>query len=239
MPQIKSLATGISTFVPNVPEIGTSSPLAPPSSGGLPDMPNKPEPKEITFQGCPPEGDGGDPALNRLKNRVDQGNYVPVSFDAIASLTWPNGTERRDRADWSAEDTAAIARYEGIPVAVEGYLAAATESGPESTNCHGTDNDMVDWHISLVESAGQDRSKSIVTETTPRVRQNHKWTLSLLQQIIKDQERVRVSGWLFFDPEHPDHIGKYRATLWEVHPIMQIEVFRDGKWISLDDLATQ
>src|SRR5258707_2212225 len=54
--------------------------------GGLPDMPVKPTPKQITFEGCPPEGDGGDPALNLLKNRVDEGDYVPGNFDAIAQL---------------------------------------------------------------------------------------------------------------------------------------------------------
>ncbi len=207
--------------------------------GGLPEMETKPTPKEITFKGCPPEGDGGDKIQNRLKNRIDEGNYIPVSFDAILSLTWPKTTERGDRADWSAEETAAIAKYEGIPVTVEGYLTAATESGPESTNCHGTSNDMSDWHVSLVKNAGEDRPKAIVVETTPRVRPNHKWSLKLLEPIIANQEKVRISGWVFFDPEHPDHIGKYRATLWEIHPVMQIEVFRNGQWVTLDNLASQ
>ncbi len=248
IPQLKNLVTdipdlkGISTLVPDIPGIGalipggtTAAPAA--AAGGLPNMPAKPEPKEITFQGCPPEGDGGDPELNRLKNRVDEGDYIPVSFDAIVALTWPKAVEQRDRADWSAKDTATIAQYEGIPVMVEGYLTAATESGPESTNCHGTANDMVDWHVSLVKNPGEDRAKAIVTETTPRVRPNHKWSLDLLRSITENQERVRISGWVFFDPEHPDHLGKYRATLWEIHPIMQIEVYRNGHWVPLDDLA--
>ena len=252
IPQIKSLATdipslkGINTLIPSIPGIGTLIPegtrpsatrQSAPLSGSLPNMPVKPEPKEITFQGCPPEGDGGDPQLNRLKNRVDEGDCVPVSFDAALSLTWPKAVEQKDRADWSAKDTATIAKYEGIPVVVEGYLTAATESGPESTNCHGTANDTVDWHVSLVKNPGEDRSKAIVTETTPRVRPNHKWSLDLLRSIVEKQERVRISGWLFFDPEHPDHLGKYRATLWEIHPIMQIEVYQDGRWVPLDDLA--
>ncbi len=207
--------------------------------GALPDLATKPTPKEITFKGCPPEGDGGDTIQNRLKNRVDEGQYIPVSFDAILSLTWPKTIERRDRADWSSVDIAAIAKYEGIPVTVEGYLAAATETGPESTNCHGTSHAMSDWHVSLVKNPGEDRSKAIVTETTPRVRPNHHWSLDLLDQIIANQERARISGWVFFDPEHPDHLGKYRANLWEIHPIMQIEVYRNGQWITLDDLAAQ
>ncbi len=232
----------IRTLIPNIPGESSSAPRTPQSApassvGGLPEISEKPQPQSSTFQGCPPEGDGGDTQSNFLKNRVDDGNYVPVSFDAVASLTWPKDVEKRDRVDWSAEDRVTIAHHEGIPVMVEGYLTAATESGPESTNCHGTSNDMVDWHVSLVKNPGEDRSKAIVTETTPRVRTHHKWSLNLLRQVIADQERVRISGWLFFDPEHPDHIGKYRITLWEVHPIMQIEVYRNGQWIALDDLA--
>lgn len=247
MPTLQSLSKdvpngeAIRTLIPNIPDesstAGTQQAAPASSAGGLPEMAEKPKPQSSTFQGCPPEGDGGDSQSNFLKNRVDDGDYVPVSFDAIASLSWPKDVEGRDQDNWSAEDTATIAHYEGIPVMVEGYLTAATESGPESTNCHGTSNDMVDWHVSLVKNPGEDRSQAIVTETTPRIRARHKWNLDLLRQIIDNQEKIRISGWLFFDPEHPDHIGKYRITLWEIHPIMQIEVFRDGHWIALDNLA--
>ena len=76
-----------------------------------------------------------------------------------------------------------------------------------------------------------------MTETTPRVRVNHKWSLDLLRPLVDNQERVRISGWLFFDPEHPDHIEKYRITLWEIHPIMEIEVWQGDQWVPLDNLA--
>jgi hypothetical protein len=39
-----------------------------------------------------------------------------------------------------------------------------------------------------------------------------------------------------FDPEHTNHLGKYRMTLWEIHPITRIEVFQNGAWIELDQL---
>src|SRR5262249_8359774 len=42
---------------------------------GLPSASFKQQAKEVTFNGCPPEGDGGDPVLNRNKNREDDGNY--------------------------------------------------------------------------------------------------------------------------------------------------------------------
>ena len=47
---------------------------------------------------------------------------------------------------------------------------------------------------------------------------------------------VRISGWLFFDSEHGHDLGKRRTTLWEIHPITKIEVFKGGKWISLDNV---
>ncbi|HEX9030180.1 MAG TPA: hypothetical protein VF823_13460 [Anaerolineales bacterium] len=206
--------------------------------GPLPDLKTKPTPKEITFQGCPPEGDGGDPVLNRNKNRVDEASYYPVTFDAMIQLTWPKATERRDHNNWSAADAAAIAKYEGIPVEVEGYLAGVKQSGPESCNCHGADPQFEDWHIWLTKTAGEDRTHSIVVETTPRVRANHPaWTLPAVEQLVKDQTHVRISGWTMFDPEHPDQIDKTRGTIWEIHPIMKIEVEKNGKWVSLDDLS--
>ena len=229
------LTSCMAPAAPVPPAPPTGNPATP---GGLPDMPNKPQPTEITYNGCPPQGDGGDPVLNRLKNRVDEGNYVPVTFDAVFQLTCPKGVERRDHAQWSPADAAAIARYEGIPVSVEGYLADAKEQGPESTNCHGNDLQSHDLHIWLTKTAGQDRSRSIVVEATPRVRANHPgWTVRALEKIAKSQQRVRISGWVMFDPEHPDEVGKTRGTIWEIHPIMQIEVEQQGKWVALDNLA--
>ncbi|HKP13416.1 MAG TPA: hypothetical protein VJZ91_14950, partial [Blastocatellia bacterium] len=92
--------------------------------GGFPEMATKPTPKEVVYKGCPPEGDGGDPALNRLKNRVDEADqYFAVGFDNVVQLPWPKTIERKDRGKWAAADAEAIARYEGIPISVEGYLA--------------------------------------------------------------------------------------------------------------------
>jgi len=223
-----------------------AGPKPPPGGGGvvtgtpgaLPEMRNKPEPVSTAFKGCPPEGDGGDPALNRLKNRVDEGNYLPVQFDAIEKLPWPPDVERRKRANWSASDTQAVERYEGLPVAVEGYLANVKEEGPESPNCHGADHEFRDFHVWLVKSAGEDRSQSIVVEVTPHGRDKHPaWSLDRLRQIVRSQQHVRIGGWLMLDPEHPDQVGKTRGNIWEIHPIMKIEVEQRGKWVALDNLT--
>ena len=204
--------------------------------GALPDVPNKVKPGEITFEGCPPEGDGGDPVLNQLKNRVDAATYVPVTFDAVIKLKWPVDTERKRHASWSASDAAQIGRYEGIPIAVEGFLEGAKEEGPETPNCHGADLTQHDFHIWLTKTAGEDRVRSIVVEATPRVRAKHQgWHVDVLNRVSRALARVRVSGWLMLDPEHPDQLGKTRGTIWEIHPIMQVEVQQQGRWVTLDD----
>ncbi len=224
-------APGTSLVTARAP--GRVLPLPP---GPLPLVSVKPEPVEITFDGCPPEGDSQRQAdLNRAKNRVDEGEYVPVQFDAIAGLTWPQGVERQSRGNWAAVDVAVVDRYQGIPITVEGYLAGARQEGTESPNCHGDDARYRDFHIWLVANANDDRSRSIVVEVTPRVRANHpQWRTNVLGQIVKKDQRVRISGWLMLDPEHPDQIGKTRATIWEIHPVMQIEVQQQGQWMSLD-----
>jgi hypothetical protein len=205
--------------------------------GALPEMPDKPTPKQITFQGCPPEGDGGDPALNLLKNRVDEGDYVPVDFDAIVQLPWPESIERRDRKNWPAAETAEVARYEGIPVVVEGFLYNTRLEGPESPNCHGADAEQRDWHVWLIKAPNDDRTGSIVVETTPRIRAQHPgWTVQKMNEAENDDLPARISGWLMLDPEHPDQLGKTRGTIWEIHPITQIELMVDGQWVLLDDM---
>ena len=216
----------------------TRAPTLSAPAGGLPNMPNKPTPRQITFKGCPPEGDGGDAELNRLKNRVDEGNYAPVTFDAILDLKWPSSIEQRFRNRWSAADRAAIAHYEGIPVVVEGFWAGARLSGPESPNCHGEAAEFRDYHVWLTKTAGEDRTRSIVIEPTPRVKANHAgWRSDVFERVVRERLRTRISGWLMMDPEHPVEIGKTRGTIWEVHPIMQIEVQQGGRWVTLDDFA--
>jgi hypothetical protein len=145
---------------------------------------------------------------------------------------------RQDRDRWSAAERRAVARYEGVAVAVEGYLASAKLEGPESTNCHGADPGMRDWHVWLTARPGQSRDSAVVVETTPRIRADHpRWSTTALRAVSRARERVRITGWLMLDPEHPDQVGKTRGTIWEIHPITGIEVRRGGRWVPLDDLS--
>jgi hypothetical protein len=197
----------------------------------------KPEPIAQTFEGCPPSGDGGDPVLNTLKNRVDEAQWQPTTVQALLDLTWPQAIEGRSRSRWSQADAEAVSRHEGTPVQVEGYLVQAKKMSPETCNCHSVQN--VDYHIWLVDDPQKGRERSVVIETTPRVQSVHyEWTLRRIQQLARDKERVRISGWLLMDPEHPDQIGKTRGTIWEIHPVMQIETFVLGQWTPLDGGST-
>ena len=62
------------------------------------------------------------------------------------------------------------------------------------------------------------------------------WTKQKLQPWLSSDKPVRVSGWLMLDPDHRNHLGKFRNTLWEIHPITKFEVFKDGAFVDLDGL---
>jgi hypothetical protein len=206
-------------------------------AGMLSNVIGKPEPVAMDFQGCPPSGDGGDPALNTLKNRVDETQWQPTTVSALLALDWPKSIEGKPRSRWSPADAQAIAQHEGTPVQLEGYFVQAKKMSPETCNCHSVEH--VDYHIWLVDDASKDRNESIVIETTPRVRTHHpEWVLRSMSDLARRKERVRISGWLLMDPEHPDQLGKTRGSIWEIHPVMQIETFSGGAWRPLDDGST-
>jgi hypothetical protein len=122
---------------------------------------------------------------------------------------------------------------------VVGFLVAVKPQAgsEEATNCKFSKAAETDWHMALVAKAGDGEHDAVVIETTPRIRKNHpKWTKARLAPWTDTDQPVRISGFLFFDTEHRNHLGKYRSTLWEVHPITKMEVFKGGNWVSLDDV---
>jgi hypothetical protein len=188
------------------------------------------------FEGCPAEGSGGDSRLNRLKNRdlpppvcqaftVDQFVAIhPVLAEGAGPLT---------RARWSSAELEDVAPWENRGITVEGYLVRAKQQEPESCNCK--DKRRRDYHLWLVSGKLDGREQSVIAEVSPRLLPRHpNWKLRILSRLAKDRARVRVSGWMMWDQEHPDQIGKTRGTLWEVHPIHKIEVRSGGRWRDLD-----
>jgi hypothetical protein len=203
--------------------------------GDLPNIADKPKPDWRVSPACPPEGMGGDPDLNRLRNRVDKGDYQPVSFESLTALTWPKSVERLPMRDWSPSNRAFISQYLGIPLVVEGYIVYLREGGPDAASCLKPANTDPYWRIYLAKNPRDNRVQSVIAESTPQTRIGHTWTIDLIRSfIMAGRLQVRISGWLYFDPEHASDAGRTRATLWEISPVMQIEVFQDGKWNPLD-----
>jgi hypothetical protein len=174
---------------------------------------------------CSAEGDSSNPqtqALNDNKNRTDlpgDSDYVDIQWDDLKNLPADRVTD-----------------FQGAPVRVVGFLShrVQVETGGESTNCHLHAPEQVDWHMYLTNAPAQGIADAVIVETTPRTRPAHKWTTATVGAFVDSSTQVRISGWLMFDIEHTNVIGKQRATVWEVHPITRIEVQKDGQWVDLD-----
>ena len=79
-------------------------------------------------------------------------------------------------------------------------------------------------------------AKALLVGVSPRVRANHNgWTLDKLNALAGAGAKVRVSGWLMYNQDHPDDVGKTHLTPWEIHPAMQIAVSKGDQWVNLDD----
>jgi hypothetical protein len=179
-------------------------------------------------QVCGPTGDATKQtaiALNANKNRTDvpgDSDYVDIGWSDLANLP-------SDR----------INDFVSAPVRVVGFLShkinVENSGSGESTNCHLTADDEVDWHIYLTNAPAQQISNAIIVEATPRTRPEHKWTTSMLGALVDSQNQVRVSGWLMYDSEHINVIGTQRATVWEVHPITKIEIQSSGQWVDIEN----
>jgi hypothetical protein len=178
-------------------------------------------------QVCGPIGDATNPsaiALNNNKNRTDlpgDSDYIDIGWSDLANLP-------ADR----------IKDFVMAPVRVVGFLShkinVENSGNGESTNCHFTANNEVDWHIYLTDSPAQPIKDAIIVETTPRTRPQHHWTTTMLTALVNSQNQVRISGWLMYDSEHINVIGTQRATVWEVHPITKIEIQSNGQWADIE-----
>ena len=195
----------------------------------------KPEPVDSMFHGCGPAGSQPDYVLNRKKNRVDEGTWVDTPWRVIARLPWPREVGLRFRNQWTEGEQRAVARYEGAPVRVEGFVLGVRLEGREPPNCYSNERDERDYHIWLGEGRGDARKHALVVEITPRIRARHpRWTAERLSMLVEERARVRVSGWLMLDQMHPERVGGNRRTLWEVHPVLAVDVWQADAWVPLD-----
>lgn len=217
-----------------IPRIGLEAPAS-----ELLETWDKPTPNKSRLGSCGWFGTkGADKETNQRKNRTDLPSaYHAVEFSALTDLDWPReATTRRDR--WKREQLEVIERYEGEAVTVTGFIVALRPqaNNSEATNCGASGEQNTDWHIALVGEHGDPEREAVVVETTPRIKRLHpNWTPAALRSLVGSTDSVRVSGYLLFDPVHKGHLEKYRKTLWEIHPIHRIEIWRARRWIDIDD----
>jgi hypothetical protein len=187
------------------------------------------------FHGIPPEGTGGDPNLNREKNRwaapaaieeMSVAQVIALPHDELSAM----GRESRSR--WSSAAAEQASANENRGVQVVGYLAHAKESGAEA--CNGKSDVYHDFHIWITASPGEDKRNGIVVEAIPFWKEQFpSWQLKAFENLASNNAKVRVSGWILWDEEHGDEVGKSRGSLWEVHPVTKFEVSSGGKWEDL------
>jgi hypothetical protein len=122
---------------------------------------------------------------------------------------------------------------EATGVTFEGILIAVRQQKQEASNCERAD--LNDYHIWIAPpDSRQFKANGMVVEATPRWKgANPAWSLTALRKLAAQRARVRITGWLLFDQEHPDEVGRSRATAWEIHPITRIEVFTNRRYREL------
>jgi hypothetical protein len=208
---------------------------------------NKPEPQVEAFRLCPPEGTlskRADPELNRKKNRIDSSaKFHPTELTYLRRLTYPAEVSKKRRTEWQIDQSREVSRFEGTPIATQGYLLltdvhhqlyGARPSSGESCNCWKTDDRNVDYVLWLAGNPLDNKANSVVVVVTPRIRIRHsQWTINNFTYIATRHYPVRIYGWLLLNQEHPEQLGKQRATLWEIHPIVQIQFKEHGTWKTL------
>lgn len=184
------------------------------------------------------DGTGGDAELNREKNRYEAPkNFADVQVSNILSIPSALLAEagREHRSHWNGEERTYASKEESLGVRLTGYLIAVRESGPES--CNGYSDTLRDFHLWIADNPNQWKATAAIVEMTPRWKSVHpEWNLAELERLAGEHARVRVSGWLMWDEEHPEEVGKSRGTQWEVHPVTNFEVLDPlySRWNSLE-----
>jgi hypothetical protein len=179
-----------------------------------------PTAEEHMLRGCSPRGWGDDLELNRQKNRV-----IPVVHPEAMTVAQINGLPLQflpgKRSHWTAREHKEVAQLESIGAVVTGYIVGVGEERMEATNCYRPD--LYDLHMWIAASPDTPKSKAMIAEITPRWENRYReWRLWYLKRLMRAHVRVRLTGWLMLDDNHPDQIGRTRGGVWELHPVTAI-----------------
>ena len=153
--------------------------------------------------------------------------YAPVTLAWVAQLPTP---EIR-----TAADVAALAEVEESAVAVTGYV---TRVLPVPARVPG--RGATPWEIVLHLRAAPpptceyyDDPRNVVAVVTPAFQPPQTgWDVDVLADVCRAYARVRVSGWLLYDPFSRPQVGRSRVSPWSIHPVTHLEVWdpRDQGW---------
>jgi hypothetical protein len=153
------------------------------------------------------------------------------------------------------------AHHADLPTSSE---IAAGKKGGETVNCNGNTPDENDVHIALGAHASTKECDSVTAEISPHFRpaswdqigqfetfdpHSGRYTPNPAVASRLQSHPYRITGQLFFDASHAPcpcgtaHCAPLRSSVWEIHPIYNIEVCRagsscdvgnDADWISFD-----
>ena len=139
---------------------------------------------------------GEAPKSRALKNR----RSAPGQNDIDKAVTLKGLLDKKNETDWSASKGAVI---EGYVLQIE-----KEEDG--------------DYHIAVAEDRQEnDTNKWVIVEVTPAWR-SRKASLSPSRLKQLHGKKVRITGWLFYEPE-TDQVDP-RGTRWELHPVTDIAI---------------
>ncbi len=197
-----------------------------------------------TLARCPTTGCAADPrspeaTLNRTKRRQPHGTRPKrltfADFESLQQQTDPIFPQKvhlkisaADRQKLKGLRVSSGTVDEGSFVKLVGFLAFRPgkphASGAESVNCRLSGQANQDFHIPVVERAGDTEFEGIVVEMIPQ-RRPQGWTIPKIKRI--GARKVLVTGALFYDNEHIVNkkprsvIGGQpkRFSLWEIHPV--------------------
>jgi hypothetical protein len=221
---------------------------APPAFPAMPTANAPSPPCANSFSDCRAEGCGApgttQALLNTVKRRVPSETTTrTLTFTDLRSLQQRandlvgqhNELTQAERDSLTNLAVAGGTVREGRLVKIRGFLAQGLEphanASGESVNCRLTQSANNDFHISVVENAGEDEFKGIVVEMIPQGR-DAAWTLAKLKNVRQQGKRILVIGALFYDnihlvnndSNHPIGGQPKRSALWEVHPITKFFV---------------
>jgi hypothetical protein len=166
-------------------------------------------------------------ALNRMKNRYNR--PMPEDYSrygiTLAAMLEKGDDEKRFTNSQAAE--------------IDGYVRDVTVGGVESCNCDSKKDRWRDTHIVLtLDPKDKSARRNVIAEVTPRWREEMAklgvdWSTEALRKTLKGKW-VKVRGWMLYDPHYEDesentHPGgkkNWRATAWEIHPVISIAVLK-------------